>query len=458
MENPEGFLGNRGIEVGIIGVEYCPDPGTSSGVGRKKTFNNHPFEYHQEIELEISTLTNLGLGLGRVQVVEGDERSWVVMVPFALPGERVKARIYRNQKNFSEADLVEVLRAAPERVEPRCPLYGRCGGCQYQHLSLEGQLQWKRRQVEELLQHMAGVTHPVNPVIGSPVQYGYRSKITPHFHCGKASEDPELQKVVSEKLPIGFLRQGTRFDLLDVPRCEIATEAINTRLTSVRAELRAKVARGEFQRGATLLLRDAGGEVYTDYEERITETVGELKLSFLARDFFQNNPFILPAFTGYVRERARESGARCLVDAYCGSGLFALSAAPAFDRVAGVEISESSIRFAEENAKANGITNTSFLAGDASAIFDGLDFDPANTVTVIDPPRKGCDESFLQQLFRFGPKAVVYVSCDPATQMRDLRFFFEAGYRLRDVQPFDLFPQTRHLECVVTLEKAPAQA
>jgi 23S rRNA (uracil1939-C5)-methyltransferase/tRNA (uracil-5-)-methyltransferase len=458
MENRVGVLGNRGIQVGIIGVEYCRRPVTSSGVGRKKTFNNLPFEYHQEIELEISTLTNLGLGLGRVQLVEGDERSWVVMVPFALPGERVKARIYRNQKNFSEADLVEVLRAAPDRVEPRCPLYGRCGGCQYQHLSYQAQLDWKRRQVEELLQHMAGVIHPVNPVIGSPVQYGYRSKITPHFHCGKAAGDEEQQKAMAEKLPIGFLRQGTRFDLVDVPRCEIATDPINARLGPVRAELRAKVARGEFQRGATLLLRDAGGEVYTDYEARISESVGELKLSFLARDFFQNNPFILPAFTGYVRERARESGARSLVDAYCGSGLFALSCAPAFERVAGVEISESSIQFAEENAKANGIANTTFLAGDASAIFDGLDFDPANTVTVIDPPRKGCDESFLQQLFRFGPKAVVYVSCDPATQMRDLRFFFEAGYRIRDVQPFDLFPQTRHLECVVTLEKTPAQA
>jgi len=176
-----------------------------------------------------------------------------------------------------------------------------------------------------------------------------------------------------------------------------------------------------------------------------------LQLRFLARDFFQNNPFILPAFTGYVREQAAASGARFLVDAYCGSGLFALSAASAFEQVAGVEISESSIRFAQENAAANGIANARFLAGDASAIFSGLDFPAKETAVIIDPPRRGCDESFLKQLFAFGPRSVVYVSCDPATQMRDLRFFLEAGYTLNAVQPFDLFPQTRHLECVITL-------
>jgi 23S rRNA (uracil1939-C5)-methyltransferase/tRNA (uracil-5-)-methyltransferase len=178
-----------------------------------------------------------------------------------------------------------------------------------------------------------------------------------------------------------------------------------------------------------------------------------LKLRFLARDFFQNNPFILPAFTSYVREQAAASGARFLVDAYCGSGLFALSAAKSFERVAGIEISESSVVFARQNATANNISNATFQAGDASAIFAGLTFPAADTVVVIDPPRKGCDESFLQQLFAFGPRAVVYVSCDPATQMRDLKLFLASGYGIKAVQPFDLFPQTRHLECVVTLKR-----
>jgi len=445
-------------------------------VGRNKKFNDHPFPYRTELELEISTLTNLGVGLGRVQLptapsssptrtpeVAGTEienreskiqnsSGWVVMVPFTLPGERVKVRVYRNHKNFSEADLLEVLTPSPHRIAPRCELFGRCGGCQYQHLTYAEQLAWKRRQVEELLRHMADVEFPVAPVIGSPREFGYRSKITPHFHVGRP-DDPRTPPAA--ETPIGFLKQGTRFELVDVPACPIATPEINAQLPAVRARTRQRLAAGEFKRDATLLLRHAQEGVITDYDAVIHEKVGDLKLHFLARDFFQNNPFILPAFTGYVREQARASGARRLVDAYCGSGLFALSCAPAFERVAGVEVSETSVRFARENAAANGIANATFSAGDAATIFAGLDasFAPADTAVVIDPPRKGCDESFLAQLFTFGPRAVVYVSCDPATQMRDLKSFLAAGYELTAVQPFDLFPQTRHLECVITLRR-----
>ncbi len=458
-------------------------------MAKKKKFNDQPFAYHQEIELEISTLTNLGSGLGRVkladqQPIENRESKienpggWVVMVPFTLPGERVRARVFRNHKNFSEADLVEVLTPSPHRVQAPCPLFSKCGGCQYQHLTYTEQLRWKQQQVAELLQHMAGITFAVNPVVGSPREFGYRSKITPHFAAPRwfksppadatiASQEETVPGAVSDAdraisnaapagpvFPIGFLRQGTRFDILDVPRCPIATDAINEKLTTVRAGVHARAE--SFTRGATLLLRDASGVVTTDYDAIVTETVGDLKLHFLARDFFQNNPFILPAFTGYVREQAAASGARFLVDTYCGSGLFALTAARAFERVAGIEISESSVRFARENAAANAIANATFQAGDAAAIFAGLTFPAGDTVVVIDPPRKGCDASFLAQLFAYRPRAVVYVSCDPATQMRDLKDFLAAGYAVRAVQPFDLFPQTRHLECVITLERAAA--
>jgi 23S rRNA (uracil1939-C5)-methyltransferase/tRNA (uracil-5-)-methyltransferase len=462
-------------------------------VGKKTKFKEHPFPYHHELEMEISTLTNHGVGLGRVPLaataystplLPGDgpdkhragssqqpctahstqpEAGWVVMVPFTLPGEQVRVRVYRNHKNYSEADLLEVLTPSPHRIAPRCPLFGRCGGCQYQHLAYTEQLTWKQRQVGELLQHMAGVEFAVSSVIASPREFGYRSKITPHFNApsgrvnppasAKAMADkpdePHLLVTTRPAMPIGFLKAGNRFELVDVPHCAIATDAINTRLLAVRAAILAKAE--TYTRGATMLLREASGAVTTDYDAVITETVGNLKLHFLARDFFQNNPFILPAFTRYVCAQAAASGARFLVDAYCGSGLFALACAPAFERVTGIEISETSVKFARENAQANGITNATFQAGDASQIFAGLNFSPGETAVVIDPPRKGCDESFLQQLFAFGPRAVVYVSCDPATQMRDLKAFLTAGYTLKSVQPFDLFPQTRHLECVITL-------
>ncbi len=461
-------------------------------VGRPRKFRDHPFPYHHELELEIHTLTNRGIGLGRVALPENIDSSgedsddlissdgsalrssakpsegWVIMVPSTLPGERVKARIFRNQKNYSEADLVEVLTPSPHRVDPRCSLFGLCGGCQYQHLSYSEQLVWKRQQVEELLEHMAGLTFPVAPVIGSPREFGYRSKITPHFnpprksHRGGDSGQQRPAAAISateSSMPIGFLQLGTRSNIVDVPRCEIATEAINEQLTRTRAEVKAQ--QDSYKRGATLLLRDADGEVATAHDTVITETVGDLKLRFLARDFFQNNPFILPAFTTYVREQASQSGAVNLVDAYCGSGLFALSAASAFQQVAGVEISESSIVFAKQNAEANGIGNVRFLASDASAIFEGLEFASDDTAVIIDPPRKGCDEAFLNQLVGYGPRTIVYVSCDPATQMRDLRHLLgtrdedeaRTGYELTAVQPFDLFPQTRHLECVITLQR-----
>jgi 23S rRNA (uracil1939-C5)-methyltransferase/tRNA (uracil-5-)-methyltransferase len=435
----------------------------------KKKFNDQPFPYHHEMEMEVSTLTNLGVGLGRVPV---GEDKWVVMVPFTLPGEKVKVRVFRNHKNYSEADLVAVLTPSPHRIEPRCPLFGRCGGCQYQHLTYAEQLKWKRQQVQELLKYMAAVEFAVAPVIASPQEFGYRSKITPHFHAGRDGPlgRPSEAGAPSDRAlpPIGFLKQGTRFDILDVPACPIATPEINAKLPEVREKTRQRLAAGDYKRDATLLLRHTLEGVTTDYDAVVTEEIasfvsqlstfnfqpGEakpLRLHFLARDFFQNNPFILPAFTGYVRAQAAGSGARYLVDAYCGSGLFALSCAPAFAQVTGIEISETSVKFAAENAAANGITNARFQAGDAAQIFAGLTFPAAETAVVIDPPRKGCDESFLAQLFAFGPRAVVYVSCDPATQMRDLKGFLAAGYTLTAVQPFDLFPQTRHLECVITL-------
>lgn len=467
-------------------------------VGKKK-FIGHPFPYHHELEMEISTLTNLGLGLGRVAIAQpADLKSqltqpqggWVVMVPFTLPGERVRVRVYRNHKNYSEADLLEVLASSPHRVTPLCPLFGRCGGCQYQHLAYAEQLTWKQRQVQELLEHLAGVTFPVAPVIRSPREFGYRSKVTPHFRVLKGGanppavaeampDGPAVPRLVgtprpainAAEMPIGFLKQGSRFDIVDVPACPIATPEINARLAEVRMTTRQRIAAGEYERDATLLLRHSFEGVTTDYSAIVTESISQdgarsdtptnliatgsprLLLRFLARDFFQNNPFILPAFVAYVRAQAAASGARFLVDAYCGSGLFALACAPAFEKVAGIELSESSIKFARENAAANGIANTVFQAGDAAQIFAGLSFLPAETAVVIDPPRKGCDESFLAQLLAFGPRAVVYVSCDPATQMRDLQGFLAHGYALTAVQPFDLFPQTRHLECVITLRK-----
>jgi tRNA/tmRNA/rRNA uracil-C5-methylase (TrmA/RlmC/RlmD family) len=398
-----------------------------------RKFNPHPFPYHHELEVTIENLTNLGLGVARVD-------GWVVFVPFALPGERVVVRIYRNHKNYSESDLVRVIEPSADRVQPQCPIFGHCGGCQYQHLAYARQLEWKQQQVTELLERMAGVSFPVQPVHPSPVQWAYRSKITPHFQRPKDGQIGD----------IGFLRVGTRNSLVDVEQCLIAMDELNAELSAVRATARA--AGSQYKNGATLLMRASEGKVLRQASDLAVEQVGRMRFEFQAGDFFQNNPFILPAFVDYVVAEARASGAAYLVDAYCGSGLFAICAAPFFDEVLGVEVSETAVAKAQHNAQLNDLTNTRFLAADAEAIFATIERQGGQTAVVIDPPRAGCSEGFLTQLVQFGPQRLVYVSCNPATQMRDLKVLQGAGYVLRRVQPFDLFPQTRHLECVMTLE------
>lgn len=399
-----------------------------------KKFIAKPFAYHEVIELVIDALTNLGAGVGRID-------GWVVFVPFALPGETVRARVHRNDKNCSHADLLEVLVPSPDRIPARCPVFGECGGCQYQHMDYRKQLEWKTRQVGELMKHMAAVVFPVNPCLTTEQTWHYRSKITPHFD--KARE--------GDIRAIGFLANGQRFRLVDVPRCEIAMAEINAALPGIREEIRSKA--DSFKRGSTVLLRATAGRVETNFKATASERVGDLTFQFLAGDFFQNNPFILPLFTSYVAKQAAVDGVRFLVDAYCGSGLFALSLAKHFEKVAGVEVSETSCEWARNNAAANGIGNATFLTASAENIFAEINFPSAETAVVIDPPRKGCTPEFIDQLVAFGPARVVYVSCDPATQVRDLKLLSAAGYGLADVQPFDLFPHTRHLECVMTLVK-----
>ncbi len=389
--------------------------------------------------MKIDALTNLGSGVGRMD-------GWVVFVPFCLPGETVKARVFRNEKNCSHADLVEVVEKSAHRVEPECPLFGQCGGCQYQHLAYPEQLKWKQRQVGELMKHMAGVEYPVNECLTTEQTWHYRSKITPHF---KAPRDGEIGA-------IGFLANGHRHEVIDVPQCLIAMDEINEGLPKMRERVRARAAK--YKRGSTVLMRASEGRVISDFKATATERVGELEFKFVAGEFFQNNPFILPKFTGYVGGKASEGGARYLVDAYCGSGLFALTLAGTFDKVAGVEVAEPAVVWAKKNARANGVDNVSFLEASAEAIFDEIDFPADETAVVIDPPRKGSTPEFIEQLLAFGPARLVYVSCNPATQVRDLKMLTGGGYQLVDVQPIDLFPHTRHLECVMTMEKGPVKA
>ncbi len=400
-----------------------------------KNFNSHPFNYHQELELRIDTLTNLGLGLGRVD-------NWVVMVPFTLPGELVKVRVYRNFKNYSDADLIRVIEPSSHRVKPKCDLFGICGGCQYQNFAYSQQLLWKQKQIQDIFQKLAGIDATVNPTIPSPREYFYRSKITPHFP--KPNDTKEFS--------IGFLKNNGRNQIVDVPECPIAMKNVNESLPAQRNKIIS--ARKKLKKGGTLLLRATREGVTTDNNAIVSEQVGDLILQFSAGEFFQNNPFILSEMVNYVVEQAKKDRARYLIDAYCGVGLFALSAAKSFEKVVGIELNKAAVKSAQNNAKLNNIENCEFVIGQAENIFGTVLFPSKETVLIIDPPRKGCDQEFIDQLGVFGPQTIVYISCEPSTQARDLKLLLALGYHLSAVQPFDLFPQTRHIENIITLTKA----
>ena len=399
-----------------------------------KGFRSGPYEYQEETIIDINNLTNTGLGVGR------DEDNWVIFVPYCIPGERVKARIFRNHKNHSEADLVEILSPSQYRVVPSCKYFGKCGGCQYQHIEYDEQLKWKKQQVIELLKFMAETDAPVNDIISSPVKYNYRSKITPHFNKPKNGEIG----------PIGFQQFGRR-SLIDIEFCKIAKEDINNTLKDIRHDILKRSL--SYKKGATILIRsDHQKKIHTKADSIAEEMVGQVKFNFPAGSFFQNNPYILEKFTDHVRREAKSDHSRFLVDAYCGAGLFALTSAKSFDEVTGIEISDDSILWAKKNLKENKIKNVKFISGKIENLFSDIEYSSNETSVIIDPPRKGCSEDFLIQLFKFKPRKVVYVSCNPATQMRDLKLFIKNGYELKRTQPFDLFPQTRHLECIMTLE------
>jgi 23S rRNA (uracil1939-C5)-methyltransferase/tRNA (uracil-5-)-methyltransferase len=366
-------------------------------------------------------------------------------VPGALPDELVSVRLYRRQADALWADVLELHEASAARVPPVCPLFGVCGGCQLQHLPYALQLEAKTAQVKRAFAAVGLEEARIQATRPCPQPFGYRSKITPHFARPRADQP----------FAIGFLKIGRRQDVVDVPHCPLATTGVNAALPALRAAVHAEAAAGRYKQGVSLLLREATSGVTSDPDSLVTERVGDLTLRFFARDFFQNNPFLLPAMVDHVVALARESGATALVDTYCGSGLFALAAAKAFSTVVGVEVSPSAVARATENAAANGLSHARFVVGDAAAVFAHVAAPPGETVVVVDPPRKGCDEAFLSQLAAFRPRAVIYVSCNPLTQARDVAWLAARGFRVDDVTPFDMFPQTRHLESVALLRSSP---
>ncbi|KAG8997363.1 tRNA(m5U54)methyltransferase [Tulasnella sp. 427] len=495
-----------------------------------------PLEKGQVFEVVIDELSSNGEAIARVPSTIS-ATPWAILVPFALPGETVRIRVYANVRLHSLADLVEVVNpngSIRDDGRVRCRYFGTCAGCQYQMLSYETQLQLKQRVVEKAYKNFSGLppslVPPILPTVASPKTYGYRTKITPHFDLPPVSKRKESDD--PNKLPIGFGEKGRR-KVMDIEECVIATPVLNQALPGIRGNVRNKL--NTYKRGATLLLRDSFKKLdiddssaplvepapipvsqadvgvpvdvraveapatttvdedgtahvcITDYKATVREHVGDTVFEFPAGSFFQNNNSVLLPLVLYVRNAIFTSATSDaaslthLVDTYCGSGLFAITLAPHFEHVAGVEISQESIASAKNNAALNNLPpptiapssdirtkSLTFLAGKSETIFSSVShFPPQNTVIIIDPPRKGCDKLFLQQLVAFKPAKLVYVSCNVHTQARDLGMLAELmkevgdgkeTYAIESLRGFDLFPQTAHVESVAVLKLVPSVA
>ncbi|MDR1436269.1 MAG: SAM-dependent methyltransferase [Puniceicoccales bacterium] len=322
-------------------------------------------------------------------------------------------------------------------AKARCPLFPMCGGCQYQHMAYGDQLALKAQRMEELFSTLDTHLPPISPPIPSPRIYFYRSKLTPHYRRIRGAGDE----------PIGFLSPDGS-TLVDIPFCPIALEEINGALPEIRARIRSKTTK----RGGTALLRSGDGTVTDSPREMIRETVSGKTFHFIAGEFFQNNSSILPDLIGCVRSMAAADGIDHLVDAYCGVGLFAISLAEHFKEIAAVEICRESVRLAKLNGSVNGVRSATFFAGAAESLFASVQFPPERTAVLLDPPRSGCSRSFCDQLLKFGARRIVYVSCGPESQVRDLCSIL-GPYKILQIQPVDMFPQTRHVENIVLLER-----
>jgi tRNA/tmRNA/rRNA uracil-C5-methylase (TrmA/RlmC/RlmD family) len=367
----------------------------------------------QVLELDITDIAFGGEGVGRVH-------DFVVFVPFVAPGDRARVGITEVRKQFARARLLEVLRPGPQRVEPQCPHFGRCGGCQYQHLDYALQLQIKRRQVREHFVRIGGfVNPPVAEVIPCPQPYHYRNRIMVRSQWNGAEK----------RLIVGFLRHDNRW-VEEIDECAIAEPALNQQLKEIH---RKPPPKG----GIKVTLRVMPDDWV------------------LPRDsFFQNNFHLLPKLVETVRARLRLAGSRFLIDAYCGVGFFAIELAGLVERFAGVEIDQMAIRAARENARNRHIENGEFItAATEEWLPDVLKRFPREQTTVIlDPPRVGCVAAAIDQLRAAQPAQILYVSCHPATLARDLqRLGADGEYRLEQVIPHDMFPQTQHVECVADL-------
>lgn len=450
------------------------------------------FKKNEEITLNIDDVGNNGEGIGHL-------RGYTFFVKGALPGEKIKARVMKQKKSYGYARLSEILTPSPNRVKPVCPAAGVCGGCTLQHLSYEEQLRHKEKKVRDCLTRIGGVdlsTVEWLPILGMtegkerpwhyrnkaqfPVRADKKGQPVTGFFAGRShslipvSSCPIQHPVMNEaaECVIEFMRE---FDILpyeeethtglvrhiyvrrghhtgEVMVCLIIngdslpySDRLVERLLKI--EGMASILFNVNKERTNVIL---GSRIYLLWGKRyIEDRIGDIHYRISPESFYQVNPAQTKRLYETVLLFADLKGEEKVWDLYCGIGTISLFLARYASHVFGVEIVPEAVENARENAKQNGIDNVSFVCGAAEDVDAGQDVD----VIVVDPPRKGCDTALLDTMVKMQPEKIVYVSCEPATLARDLKYLGERGYAVRKARACDMFPQGGHVEGVCLLSR-----
>jgi len=410
-------------------------------------------------ELELTTMAHGGAAIGR-------HNGRTIFVPYAIPGEKITARIVQDRGRFAYAEGVTLLEPSPHRTEPRCPHFGpgRCGGCHFQHIEYTAQLALKQRIVAEQLARIGGIEEaPVQPTIPSPEAWGYRTHAT--FHITEEGKPafvgtderslipieechiirPELQELLEI---MEFEPPASEGERIDRVRVQVGSDP-NDRLIAISTEddtLPAVEINLPVQ--VSFLSSDEEPQALIG-TGKVTYTLRGRTFQTTAGSFFQVNLAQAETLIELVLERLALTGAENVLDLYSGVGLFTAFLAERAALVTAIEGSPTAVDDAEVNLA--DFENVTLVEGLVEEALSGLD-GPVDCI-VLDPPRTGVEPTALDAIIETGARRVVYVSCDPATLARDAKRLLAKGYQLVDVQPVDMFPQTFHIECVATFQR-----
>lgn len=468
---------------------------------------------NDELIVQIAAAAFEGKSVARVE-------GYVLFVEGAVPGDEAVVRVVKTKKQYGEARLVELVRPSPLRVSPRCPYAGTCGGCKWQHVDYSAQLRFKEQQVREAFERIGGFQEPpLLPIIGSDEIFFYRNKMEFSFADQEWLTEPpsDSQSAITNHQSAIFLglHVPQRYDkVLDIRECHLQSPESTAILNFTRSFARESglaVYSTETNTGyyRFLVVRQSKrtGDLMVNlvtFEDRpdvIQRYVGELRkevpavttvvntindkraqiafgdrelvvlgdgtirerlgrhtFTVSAASFFQTNTAQAERLYGVAKEFAGLTGGETVYDLYSGTGTIALFVADAARQVIGIESVERSVRDAEENARENGVTNCSFLAGDLKDRLTKqtgwMKSSPKPDVLIIDPPRSGMHPDVVQAILNLDVPRIVYISCNPATQARDAALLCRDRYELRKLRPVDMFPHTYHIESVALFERA----